>query len=161
MKNIILAIILLFSLLQSCTIMTTREEEDLYTITERDTTVKHFIKNAPGNKNRGVVHPSTKEILREREVTQKDSIVNRYYPDFIRIGLFEGMGLIGGSTDFSLNSGIFGVYPDPALLDESSRGSNGGSIFSGGIYRIGIYENRLRWFRDAENWTWGFHGLEA
>ena len=161
MNKIILIVILLFSLLQSCTIVTTREEEDLYTITEKDTTVKHFIKNAPGNVDRGVVHPSTKEILREREITQRDSTVNRYYPDFIRLGLFEGMGLIGGSSDFSLNSGIFGVYPDPSLLDESARGATGGSIFTGGIYRLGIYENRLRWFRDSENWTWGLHGVEA
>lgn len=161
MNKIILIVILLFSLLQSCTIVTTREEEDLYTITEKDTTVKHFIKNAPGNVDRGVVHPSTKEILREREITQRDSTVNRYYPDFIRLGLFEGMGLIGGSSDFSLNSGIFGVYPDPSLLDESARGAIGGSIFTGGIYRLGIYENRLRWFRDSENWTWGLHGVEA
>jgi hypothetical protein len=161
MNKIILIIILLFSLLQSCTIVTTREEEDLFTITEKDTTVKHFIKNAPGNKDRGVVHPSTKEILSEREITQRDSTVNRYYPDFIRLGLFEGMGLIGGNSDFSLNSGIFGVYPDPALLDKSARGEKGGSIFTGGIYRLGIYENRLRWFQDAENWTWGLHGVEA
>lgn len=161
MNKIILIIILLFSLLQSCTIVTTREEEDLFTLTKKDTTVKHFIKNAPGNIDRGVVHPSTKEILTEREITQRDSTVNRYYPDFIRLGLFEGMGLIGGSSDFSLNSGIFGVYPDPALLDKNARGSKGGSIFTGGIYRLGIYENRLRWFQDAKNWTWGLHGVEA
>lgn len=161
MNKIILIIILLFSLLQSCTIMTTREEEDLYTITEKDTTVTHFIKNSPGNVDRGVVHPSTKEILLKRELTQRDSIVNRYYPDFIRLGLFEGMGLIGGSTDFSLNTGLFGVYPDPTLLDENARGAKGGSIFTGGIYRFGIYENRLRWFQDAENWTWGIHVVEA
>lgn len=161
MNKLILIIILLFSLLQSCKVVTTREEEDLYTITEKDTTVKHFIKNAPGNVDRGVVHPSTKEILRERELTQRDSIVNQYYPDFIRLGLFEGMGLIGGNTDFSLNSGLFGIFPDPNLLDENARGAKGGSIFSGGIYRIGIYENRLRWFRDAKNWTWGVHGFET
>ena len=161
MNKLILASILLFSILQSCTIVTTREEEDLYTITDKDTTFKHFIKNALGNRNRGVVHPSTKEILSEREITQRDSTVNRYYPDFIRLGLFEGMGLIGGSTDFSLNSGLFGIYPEPSLLDESSRGTKSGSLFTGGIYRFGIYENRLRWFRDAENWTWGVHGVEA
>lgn len=160
--RIYIPIVLLFIvMLQSCSILITREEEDLYTISDVDTTTTHFIKNAPGNIDRGVVHPSTKEILTERTITQHDSIVDRYYPDFIRLGLFEGMGLIGGSTDFSLNSGIFGVYPDPSLLDENSRGENGGSIFTGGIYRLGIYENRLRWFRDAKDWTFGFHGIEA
>jgi hypothetical protein len=71
------------------------------------------------------------------------------------------MGLIGGSTDFSLNSGIFGIYPDPELLDANSRGEKGGSLFTGGLYRLGIYENRLRWFRDAKDWTWGLHFAEA
>lgn len=160
--RIYIPIVLLFIvMLQSCSMVITREEEDLYTISDVDTTTTHFIKNAPGNVDRGVVHPSTKEILTERTITQHDSTVNRFYPDFIRLGLFEGMGLIGGSTDFSLNSGIFGIYPDPSLLDENSRGENGGSLFTGGIYRLGIYENRLRWFRDAKDWTFGFHGVEA
>lgn len=161
MKKYIPFILLLVVMLQSCSFIITRDEEDIYTITDNDTTATHFIKNAPGNVNRGVVHPSTKEIITERTITQHDSTINRYYPDFIRLGLFEGMGLIGGSSDFSLNTGLFGVYPDPSLLDENSRGESGGSIFTGGIYRIGIYENRLRWFRDAKDWTFGFHGLEA
>lgn len=161
MNKIILISILLFSLLQSCSFVITREESDLYTITDKDTTFTHFIKNSPDNIDRGVVHPSTKEIYVERTLTQRDSVVNRYYPDFIRIGLFEGMGLIGGNTDFSLNTGLFGIYPEPSLLEESSRGEKGGSLFTGGIYRFGIYENRLRWFRDAKDWTWGIHLYEA
>lgn len=161
MRKLIPIFILLFTLLQSCSFIITREEEDLYTITKKDTTYTHFVNNAPNNVDRGVVHPSTKEIYAERTITQRDSTVERDYPDFIRIGLFEGMGLIGGSTDYSLNSGIFGIYPVPTLLDEKSRGQNGGSIFTGGIYRIGIYENRLRWFRDAKDWSWGLHAMEA
>lgn len=161
MKLSLLFILLSTFIIQSCSFIITREEEDLYTITEKDTTYQHFIKNAPGNVDRGVVHPSTKEILNERTIVQRDSSVIREYPDFIRLGLFEGMGLIGGSTDFSLNTGIFGIHPDPTLLAESSRGQQGGSIFTGGIYRVGIYENRLRWFRDAPNWTWGIHGFES
>lgn len=161
MRIYIPIIVLLIVLLQSCSYIITRDEEDLFTITDNDTTTSHFIKNAPGNIDRGVVHPSTKEIITERTIKQHDSVSNRYYPDFIRLGLFEGMGLIGGSTDFSLNSGLFGVHPNPNILDGSSRGSKGGSIFTGGIYRFGIYENRLRWFQDAKNWTYGLHGVEA
>jgi len=161
MKTKILLALLLTVIVQSCSMVTTREEEDLYTVINKDTVESHFIKNAPGNVDRGVVHPSTKEILRDRDIVKFDSTDKRYYPDFIRLGLFEGMGFIGGDTEFSLNSGFFGIHPSPELLDESSRGGGGGSIFTGGIYRLGIYENRLRWFRDAPDWTWGVHGFEA
>jgi hypothetical protein len=161
MKTRILLILLVTLVVQSCSFTITREEEDLYTVVNKDTVETHFIKNAPGNVDRGVVHPSTKEILRERDIAKYDSTVNRFYPDFIRLGLFEGMGFIGGDTDFSLNSGLLGIHPNADLLYESSRGGGSGSIFTGGIYRIGIYENRLRWFRDAPDWTWGVHGFEA
>lgn len=143
----------------SCSLFTTRVEEDKFTITKTDTVDTYFVKNAPDNVDRGIVHPSTKVIETVNRMVQYDSIVERKYPDFIRLGLFEGVGLIGGNTDFSLSTGILGVHPDFGLLDESKRGGEG-SIFAGGLYRIFIYENRLRWFQDAENWTFGFHGLE-
>lgn len=156
----ILIVIGLVIIVQSCAFIT-RTEEDTFTITTRDTTEKHFVKNAPDNEDRGVIHPSTKEIIKERTFAQYDSVVTREYPNFIRLGLFESVGLIGGSTEYALNTGIFGVYPDLELLDETSRGDDNGGIFAGGMYRFGIYEDRLRWFRDAPNWTWGFHIYEA
>jgi len=145
--------------LHSCTSYT-REEIDVYTITERDTTYSHFSNNSPGNSDGGTINPSNRDIIHERVMVQIDSTVKREYPDWIRYGLFESIGIIGGDSDFSLGNGMFGIHPNLfSLLDQTNRGSSG-NIFSGGIYRFGILEDRLRWFQDAENWTLGFNALE-
>jgi hypothetical protein len=95
----------------------------------------------------------------EREVNQHDSIIERYYPDFIRLGLFEGIGTIGGNSDYGIGTGLFGVFPEFNKISETNRGSSG-YLFTGGIYRIGISEYRLRWFRDSKNWTIGTNLVE-
>lgn len=143
----------------SCSLLVTRTEEDIFTITEVDTTQKHYNYNSPSNKDRGVIFPSDREILSERYMVQRDSVVAREYPDFIRLGLFEGVGIIGGNTDHGLGLGIYGIHPDLGNLNDKYRGEK--NFLTGGLYRLGIYEQRLRWFRDAKNWTWGLHGLEA
>ncbi len=133
----------------------TREEKDEFTITDIDTTFQSFVKNSPNNVDRGVVFPSSREILVERSVTQRDSSFTRYYPDFIRLGLFESVGTIGGDPKHAIGTGLFGIFPMGNITD-AFRGEEN-KVFAGGIYRVGISEVRLRWFRDAKNWTFGTH----
>jgi hypothetical protein len=161
MMKILSAIIgyaLLSMVLISCGALT-REEKDVFTITERDTTFTNFVKNSPNNKDNGVVFPSSREILVERNTNQRDSEFTRYYPDFIRYGLFESIGTVGGNPDNAIGTGFFGVFP----INEMQTNYKGdkSKFFSGGIYRLGIGEWRLRWFRDAKNWTVGTSLAEA
>lgn len=151
-------IVLLTAFLASCGSIT-REEKDIFTITETDTTYKNFVKNSPNNKDNGVVFPSSREILVERNSLQRDSTFTRYYPDFIRLGFFESIGTIGGDGNYSIGSGLFGIFPINSM--HSSYRGDSTKIFSGGIYRLGIGEWRLRWFRDAANWTIGTSLFEA
>ncbi|OGU58111.1 MAG: hypothetical protein A2X64_05590 [Ignavibacteria bacterium GWF2_33_9] len=137
----------------------TREERDIFSITDRDTTYTNFVKNSPNNMDNGVIFPSSREILVERNTTQHDSEFIRYYPDFIRFGIFESIGTIGGASSDAIGTGLFGVFPINELNPEYSGDSS--KVFSGGIYRLGISEWRLRWFRDAPNWTIGTSFTEA
>ncbi len=138
----------------------TRVEEDVYTITMRDTTYQRFVNNAPGNRDNGEIFPSSRTFKNERDMLQYDSIEIRNYPDFIRYGLFESVGLMGTSSDNGMGVGLLGVYPDFENMTDSYIGDKD-AIFTGGIYRLGFFEKRLRWFRDAKNWTWGFNALEV
>lgn len=153
-------IISLFSslILFGCGTMT-REEKDIYTITERDTTYQHFVRNSPVNQNQGTVFPSSREVLSERNTIQRDSIIIRYYPDFIRMGVFESIGTIGGNSNYGIGTGLFGIFINNDV--SSSYRGRSGHLFNGGIYRLGIGEWRLRWFRDANNWTIGTSIFEA
>lgn len=159
--SLLLAKLLVFSAIivffTSCASIT-REEKDEFTITDIDTTFQSYVKNSPNNQDRGVVFPSSREILVERSVTQRDSSFTRFYPDFIRLGLFESIGTIGGDPDYGIGTGLFGIFP-MGNISSSFRGEKD-KIFAGGIYRIGISEVRLRWFRDAKNWTIGTHAAE-
>ncbi|MCX6156133.1 MAG: hypothetical protein NT007_18445 [Candidatus Kapabacteria bacterium] len=147
--------------LQSCSSLT-RIEKDQYAITVRDTTYQFYERNAPGERDDGVIYPSSKSIRSERNTTWKDSIVVREYPDFIRFGLFESVGLLfAGNQNNSMKAGMFGIFPDlgKLLAINVDTGKKGGIV--GRITRFGIGEFRLRWFRDAKDWTWGFYGFEA
>ncbi len=161
MNKIAYLLFLLFivaSFLASCSSIT-RTERDVYTITDKDTLINYHITNHPGNRDNGVIYPSSKVVLPEREIVQRDSIVERYYPDFIRLGFFESIATIGGSQDYGIGTGLFGIFPDFEKLSENYRGADN-YIFSGGIYRLGVTEYRLRWFRDSKNWTIGTNLIE-
>jgi len=103
--------------------------------------------------------PSSRTFNNIRFVNQYDSIVTRHYPDFIRLGFFESIGIMGSSSKNKLAPGLFGLFHDPENLTETFKGDDN-ATFSGAIYKLGIYEYRLRWFRDAKNWTIGTHALE-
>ncbi len=147
-------------ILSSCSSLHTRTETDIYTIADVDTLRSYDALNAPGNRDNGVVYPSSTREEQVRDITMRDSIVERNYPDFIRLGLFEGVGLFGGDGDYAMGSGIFGVHPELGNLTDGFRG-NSDALVPGGLYRLGIAEYRLRWFRDAKNWTIGTSAFEA
>ena len=154
MRKHLLIILLISAIsLSGCVNFTTRTEKDIYTITVRDTTNLYEQKNAPGNRDNGIVFPSSRTITSDRELIQRDSIVERSYPDFIRLGLFESIGTIGMNADSGLGTGLFGLFPDFNNVSSTYRGDK--YVFTGGIYRFIIGEWRLRWFRDAKNWTLG------
>ena len=146
------------SLIVSCSSLT-RVETDKYTITEIDTTRTYHVQNAPGNRDNGVIFPSSRVMTEERDLTQRDSTVERQYPNFIRAGLFESVGIFGGSSDYGLGTGLFGVMPDFGKLSNAYRGESG-YLQTGGIYRLGIFEWRLRWFDDSPSWTYGTNVME-
>ena len=136
-----------------------RTETDIYTISELDTTTSYIDKNAPGNRDNGIIYSSSRTVESKRDLIQRDSTVIREYPNFIRLGLFESVGLIGSGGEFAAGMGLFGTFPDFENLRTTYRGGSG-KVFSGGLYRFGIAEWRLRWFRDNPDWTVGTSGLE-
>lgn len=140
----------------------TRVEQDAYTITTKDTTLHNTVKNAVGARDNGVIYPSSRSLNVETNSTQYDSIIERTYPSLIRYGLFESVGLIGTSSSATgLGSGMFGIM---GFFDQNmwiQGGSDRNAFFTGGIYRIGIVETRLRWFHDAKDWTIGSSAIEG
>lgn len=156
----LLLILLVGNLLSSCSGLITRTETETYTIVVRDTLNQIEQKNVPGQRDLGVVYPSSKVLQSTREITTRDSLVERFYPNFIRLGVFESVGLIGTSSENQLGSGLFGIFHEVESYPSNQRGYKG-KLFSGGYYRFGIAEWRLRWFRDSKNWTLGTSLFEA
>lgn len=155
-------VLVVYVILQSCA---TRTERDIYTITERDTTFREIVTNAPGDRDNGVIFPSSRTIEVQHTTITRDSAVEREYPNFIRLGVFESAGFFAtGAGKNGIGTGLFGVYGllDPDFgLDVSSSSKTRDVFFTGGLYRLGIGEWRLRWFRDAENWTIGTSLVEV
>jgi len=157
-----LCVVLVSTSFVSC-ISYTRFEKDVHTITESDTTVAERVTNQPGDRDNGVIYPSSRTVTVSRKMVQRDSVVERAYPNFIRLGLFEGVGLIGSATDgaHSTNTGLFGLFHD---IDETffnvKKDTTASRLFAGEIYRMGIAEWRLHWFDEAPGWSWGVTALE-
>jgi hypothetical protein len=143
----------------------TRVERDVYTITEIDTTVASHVQNQPNDRNNGVIYPSSRTIAIDRKITQRDSVKERFYPGFIRLGVFEGIGLIGSSINkHSTYTGLFGLYYDIDRLlysDKYRLDTTESALFSGYIYRFGIGEWKIHWFNEDPNWTWGITAFES
>lgn len=138
-----------------------RTERDAYTITTVDTTTTSVVHNAPGERDNGIVYPSSRTVDHQRTVVQRDSVVERDYPNVIRLGLFEGIGTIGTTRSGDARGfGLFGLHPSADELF-NRRQQSSSPIFSGGIYRLGIAEWRLHWFNEASSWSWGLNALEA
>ncbi|NQW29856.1 MAG: hypothetical protein HQ472_05025 [Ignavibacteria bacterium] len=141
----------------------TRTERDVHTHTTIDTVVSETVKNQPGDRDNGIIYPSSRTVVINRSVVQYDSVAIREYPNFIRLGLFEGIGLMG--TDLgggSTQTGLFGVFYElDRILTQEPAPANTGALFSGYIYRFGIAEWRLRWLGDAHDWSVGITGYEV
>jgi len=148
-------IIILLGALPGC-FSVTRVETDLYTITERDTTIRQDVRNAPGERDNGTIYPSPRSVQIDREYTQRDSTVERFYPAFLRFGGIETAGFLapGASTDGGGN-GLFGLY---RLLNGKSKADT--KTFTSYMYRIMPYELPLRAFNDAPDWTVGTAAFE-
>ena len=133
----------------------TRTEEDLYTITQSDTTIREEVHNPPGDRENGTIYPSPRTVEITREYVQRDSTVERHYPAFLRFGGIETASFFStGSTDGAGN-GLFGLY---GLLN--IKRTTASKIFTANMYRFMPYEIRLRWFDDAPNWTIGTAAAE-
>jgi hypothetical protein len=158
----------------------TRTETDYYTITDRDTTTHEIVRNAPGTTHdNGVVFPSSRETHIYRNTLSHDSTHDRPYPNFLRAGGLETVGLIGSSSSNGLGPGLFGIYAlfnSNQILPSSNtpvsgtiykptnsiqtENTNGNQLFKGEIIRVMPYEYWLRWFNDAPNWTLGWSAFE-
>ena len=142
--------------------MITRIEKDIYTRTLRDTAIIDAVRNAPGQRDNGIVYPTSRIVEMRRDVMQVDSTTTREYPNFIRIGLFESIGIVGGgSIQNSLNAGLFGIFGYFNQDYDNRRAPSTSNIFAGAIHRYGIMEKRLRWFNDDPDWTLGTHYYET
>lgn len=141
----------------------TRVEEDVYTLTDIDTVDVRQVHNQPGDRDNGIIYPSSRTVVVDRHLTQRDSIVERSYPNFIRLGVFEGIGLIGGQlTGNSTYTGMFGLfYEVDNLLFGRKPKPESITLFSGFHYRVGFGEWKLRFFGDDPNWTWGVSAFEV
>ncbi len=148
---------LMFSVLLAACGSYTRTERDVYTITELDTVVVDQVVNQPNDRDNGVIYPSSRTVTMDRSMLQYDSVVVREYPGFIRLAAFEGVGLIGSQlTGNSTQTGLFGVFYDiDELLFGDTAPDEGGKLFAGYHYRIGIGEWKMNFFGDDPNWTYG------
>jgi hypothetical protein len=140
----------------------TRTEKDRYTITDVDTLETSQVTNQPGDRDNGIIYPSSRTVVKERHIVQEDSVVVREYPDFIRLGIFEGIGLIGSKiSGNSTQTGVFGLFPSvDRLFHNGEKDTSVATVFSGGIYRVGIGEWKMHWLGDDPNWTWGVTSFE-
>ena len=133
----------------------TRTEEDLYTITQSDTTIREDVHNTPGERENGTIYPSPRTVTITREYVQRDSTVERHYPAFLRFGGIETASFLSGGTTDGSGNGLFGLY-DLLTLNRTDDTK----IFTANLYRIMPYEIRLRWFNDSPNWTIGTSAVE-
>jgi hypothetical protein len=135
----------------------TRTETDLYTITQRDTTIREDAVNPPGEREGGTIYPSPRSVDISRRYVQYDSVVNRYYPAFLRFGGIEAMSFLStGTSTEGAGNGLFGILDLTEVREQDDE-----TFFGGYFYRIIPYEVRLRWFGDDPNWTVGTSIAEA
>ena len=140
----------------------TRTEQDRFTITIADSTTTEQMHNQPGDRPNGIIYPSSSTVTKERWLRQYDSVETREYPAFVRLALFESVGLMGSSLDgSSLGYGLFGVYTPVSTLLFGEDPAAGDDLFKGGISRFGIGEWKLHWFTDDPDWTWGITAYET
>lgn len=165
MKTALQSLLALALLLGGCATTTdilqtplTRTERDTYTLLHRDTVWHTQYHNPPGQPHGSVLFPSSRQTEVRYTATVRDSVVERHYPNFIRAGLFESVGLIGVAPPSNGHTwGVFGLFPE--LLEHNVQRES--ALFTGGWYRFGIVEYRFPWFTQARDWSVGTVGLEV
>lgn len=156
-RILLLATLAVTVVLMSGCFTLTRTESDLYRITQRDTTIREDVRNAPGERDNGTVYPSPRTVDIDRRYLQRDSTVKRYYPAYLRAGGIETAGFIApGTSSQGTGNGLFGLYR--FLTFQNPQGSK---IFGSYMYRLMPYEVRLRIFDDEPNWTLGTAAYES
>lgn len=148
----IIVICVLVILFTGCSFSISRIESDKYTLTEVDTTVYTDVKNLPGNgRDNGTIYPSPRVSNSTRRYLQTDTIVERRYPNFLRFGIIEGVGLIapGTSTDGTGN-GLFGFFKSL-----SAKHPDDTKIMGANIFRFVPFESQFKWLTDSPNWVIG------
>ncbi|MCS6965413.1 MAG: hypothetical protein NZ473_01405 [Candidatus Kapabacteria bacterium] len=137
----------------------TRTERDVYTIVHRDTVQQTKLLNPPGESDRGVLFPNVRRVTVQHMAVFRDSIVERYYPNFIRLGVFESVGLLGTAPSHdAYDAGLFGLFPD--VLEEQETQPSRSRLFTGAWRRFGILEYRFPWFYGARHWSVGSVSIE-
>jgi len=160
-RTAVLLMILSIGLITACGSIN-RVERDRFTHTIIDTLTASEVKNQPNSRPEGIIYPSSRTVTTERALLQYDSVVTREYPAFIRLALFEGVGMIGTlQTGNSTLLGLFGIFPevddilfgDPTTIPDRT-------LFTGQQLRLGIGEWKLDLFKDDPNWTYGLTAFE-
>lgn len=147
----------------SCSHMAiTRVEKDVVTVTRADSLSVSTATIARGASDNGIIFPSSLQKESRRTLVQRDSIVLRYFPGVLRVGLFEGTGLMGSQLDgLNVGRGVFGLHPSVDFLRyENKRNVQSDGVFQGAMYRIGVLEWPIFWFTDDAGWSWGITGAE-
>lgn len=153
--NTLFALLLLLPLAGCFSI--SRVETDIYTITQRDTTIREDVRNVPGERDNGTIYPSTRTVEISRNYVERDSIVERFYPAFLRFGGIEAAAFLApGSSSKGSGNGLFGLYD---LL--TAKRPEESKTFGAYMYRFVPYEVRLRIFEDAPGWTVGTAAYET
>jgi hypothetical protein len=132
-------IIAMHTLVTSCAFLN-RTETDVHTISDKDTTAFRINQIKPTNS----IYPTDKEFQKNNDLLQRDSIVKRHYPDFIRAGLFESYG------GFSSLSGK-GEQKYFGMLNQYKNKR----LFGFGHTRLGFLEKELLWDDDIKGFSYG------
>lgn len=159
--GLILCAVLLSAFITACGSFT-RVETDTHTITEVDSLINEQVTNQPNDRDNGIIYPSSRTVTVERNLLQHDSVTTREYPGFIRLAAWEGVGLIGSQlTGNSTQTGLFGMMVDiDDFLFGDEAPDQGGKLFAGYQYKVGIGEWKLNFLKDDPNWTYGLTAWE-
>lgn len=125
--------------------MITRTEKDIYTITKRDTAIIDAVRNAPGQRDNGIVYPTSRIVEMRRDISQIDSTTVREYPNFIRLALFESVGLLfSGKQENGISGGFLGIF---GYFDEDYKNKK---ICRKKVCFQGLFIESVLWKKDSD-----------
>lgn len=139
-------------ILSGCSFSITRTEQDKYTLTELDTNISTEVKNIPGVvRDNGTIYPSTRVVNSTRRYLQTDTVVERKYPNFLRFGIIETVGLVAPATsDKGTGNGLFGLFKSL-----SAKHPDEPKIMGANIFRFIPFESQFKLLNDSPDWVIG------